>query len=203
MIVNGQFVVPEEGDLSSASAMRRFAESVDARLSAARARLHAATHPDCVIATITSSSVIPESSGWTLVSGWNTVFHSTGDNPIGGGGFRFGNSDVFPNGIYMVGGTLQYYTYGLPDGVDIALVWEDDVGVKYQVTTTEAHNTTAYPCTSRGEEFINFAMPVTCHIPVETELMMYAKVTKAGSSIVPQAAESKLWMYRIRGLEDA
>jgi hypothetical protein len=201
MLTSGQFQIPEDTDLSSASAMRLFAESVDERIGAARRRLYDATHPDCIIATLDSTTTINESEGWSLVLGVNTVFRTTRDSITGSFGFRFGNGS-FPNGIYMAGGTIQYYTYNSPNGVDVAFEWRDDTDRKYEVTVPSTINTTTLP-SARGEEFMNFMFPAECHIPVDTELRVYMRVHNPGAYITVQTAESRLWLWRLRGSEDA
>lgn len=192
--------IPDGTDLSTASSMRMFAEAVDAKVAEAWELHHAARHPDCAIIYMSSGSSV-YSGAWTATGSWDTLQRSTLGNPADGSGMWFGNGG-FPAGIYLVGGTLHYYTFGTPNGVDIRMVYRDATGTKYNIPVITSTTSTSHPSSIRGEEFQHFMIPAEFHMnpsgDVELEAYVYG-----GTRIDCQAARSRMWLWRVRGINNA
>lgn len=112
-----------------------------------------------------------------------------------------GNGD-FPSGIYLVGGTLHYYTFGGPTGIELKLRISDETGAKYDIPVLSDSIGTKDPNVVRGEEFDHFSILTQFHMNPSGYAQLLAYV-HGGTHITCQTSRSRIWMWRVRGIDNA
>lgn len=192
MLEVGGIAYPEGRDALTAAGLRRFAESVDARLAAVMAGSSGAKAPDCMIVK-PSAPGIPLSNGGGIIDFDTTVYATT----AGSGGVGISTSGM-RQGIYLAGGFLNCTPTGSISSIVTTLKFVEDRGPRLVNTVVEMVpklNARSGRSVEQASVYGLFQVtdPGSAFFSVE-----YGATSPAGSITVTTA--SRLWAIRIRGL---
>jgi hypothetical protein len=202
-ITPGGIMYPSGDDLASAGACRMFAESVDARITAANRVLDGAQYPSFAIAKPSGVEAVYPSSGFTSAVQYDTIVAESATVTCSDFfGFTLSGSAWTP-GIYMVGAMVNFRCVGAVNWVSCRVAVRDWRGPIATTPHIDYIESLTGP-TARADEYNSPASIVEIHAPQGGPgATVWVELWVNGGTRVDHQPTSNLWMYRLGDLQNA